>query len=92
MTALLIRRTIAGQKPSGATLCCAAFLERQDGGSRVRRSKRRARNSASRGITAKVFATLNELAIEAVRTCSERITVEAIEAWKPAIEKEAAFA
>jgi hypothetical protein len=44
------------------------------------------------GITAKVFATLNELAIEAVRTCGERITDEAIEAWKPAVEKEAAFA
>ena len=46
----------------------------------------------SEGITAKVFATLNELAIEAIRTCSERITDEAIEAWKPAVEKEAAFA
>ena len=46
----------------------------------------------SEGITAKVFATLNELAIEAVRTCSERITDADIEAWKPAVEKEAAFA
>ena len=41
---------------------------------------------------AKVFATLNELPIEAVRTCSERITDEVIEAWKLAFEKEAGFA
>ena len=46
----------------------------------------------SEGITAKVFATLNELAIEAVKTCSKRITNEAFEAWKPAVEKEAALA
>ncbi len=38
----------------------------------------------SEGITAKVFATLSELAIEVVRTRSERITDEAIEAWKHA--------
>ena len=29
---------------------------------------------------------------EAVRTCSESITDKAIEAWKPTVEKEAAFA
>jgi hypothetical protein len=46
----------------------------------------------SNGITAKVFAMLNELAIEAVTTGVERITDEAMEAWKPAAEKEAAFA
>lgn len=40
-----------------------------------------------KGITAKVFATLNEFGIEAVRTCSERITDEAIEARKPAVER-----
>jgi hypothetical protein len=33
-----------------------------------------------------------ELAFEAVRTCSESITDEAIEAWKPTVEKEASFA
>jgi hypothetical protein len=46
----------------------------------------------SDGITAKVFAMLNELAIEAVRTGIERITDEAVEAWRPAVEKQAAFA
>jgi len=43
------------------------------------------------GITAKVFSTLNELAIEAIRTGTERITDEAVEAWQPAVDKEAAF-
>lgn len=42
-------------------------------------------------LTAQVFSTLNELAIEAVRTRAERITDEAIEAWRPAVDKEAAF-
>jgi len=43
-------------------------------------------------MTAEAFATLNELAIEAVSTVGERITDEAIEAWEPAVEREAAFA
>jgi hypothetical protein len=43
------------------------------------------------GITAQIFSTLNELAIEAVRTGAERITDEAVEAWRPAVDKEAAF-
>ena len=43
------------------------------------------------GITAKVFSMLNELAIEAVRSGAERITDEAVEAWRPIVDKEAAF-
>ncbi|WP_175493969.1 hypothetical protein [Microvirga guangxiensis] len=43
------------------------------------------------GITAKVFLTLNELAIDAIRAGAEKITDEAVEAWRPAVDKEAAF-
>lgn len=46
----------------------------------------------SDGVTARVFAILNELAIEAIRAGTERITDEDIESWKPALEKEAMFA
>ena len=42
------------------------------------------------GIAAKVFSTVYELAIEAVRTGAERITDEAVEAWRPGVD-EAAF-
>ena len=94
MPAWLTQRTHASQKPSDVTLCCAASLKRQDGSSRARWLKRRACTiwRVSEGITTKVFGTLNELAIEAMKTRSDRITDEAIEAWKPAVEKEAAFA
>ena len=44
------------------------------------------------GITAKVFSMLNELAIEAVRSGKEEITDDDVEAWKPALEREAVFA
>lgn len=44
------------------------------------------------GITARVFGILNELAIEAIQDGTERITDENIKSWKPALEKEAAFA
>ena len=44
------------------------------------------------GITARVFGVLNELAIDAVETGTECISDTVIETWKPAIEKEAAFA
>jgi hypothetical protein len=44
------------------------------------------------GITARVFGVLNELAIDAIRTGAECINDHAIECWKPAIEREAAFA
>jgi hypothetical protein len=44
------------------------------------------------GITARVFGILNELTIEAIQEGTERITDEHIESWKPALEKEAAFA
>lgn len=46
----------------------------------------------SDGITARVFGILNELAIDAIRTGSERITDKDIESWKPAFEKETVFA
>jgi hypothetical protein len=46
----------------------------------------------SEGITAKIFSMMNQLAIEAIRNGTDRIDDEAVEAWKPAIEKEAAFA
>ena len=39
-----------------------------------------------------VFGVLNELAIDAVATGAESISDTVIETWKPAIEKEAAFA
>ncbi|WAX98433.1 TniB family NTP-binding protein (plasmid) [Aminobacter sp. NyZ550] len=44
------------------------------------------------GITARVFGILNELAIEAIQNGIERITDDSIESWRPALEKEAAFA
>jgi Cdc6-like AAA superfamily ATPase len=44
------------------------------------------------GITARVFGILNELAIDAIQAGAERITDEDIESWKPAFEKETAFA
>ena len=44
------------------------------------------------GITARVFGILNELAIEGIKDGIERITDESIESWRPALEKEAAFA
>lgn len=44
------------------------------------------------GITARVFEILNELAIEAIKDGIERITDESIGCWRPALEKEAAFA
>ena len=47
---------------------------------------------ANDGITARVFGVLNELAIDAVETGTECISDTVIETWKPAIEKEAAFA
>jgi hypothetical protein len=47
---------------------------------------------ATDGITAKVFSTLNELAVEAVRSRKEQITDEDVERWKPVLEREAVFA
>jgi hypothetical protein len=47
---------------------------------------------ATDGITAKVFSMVNELAVEAVRSRKEQITDEAVESWKPALEREAVFA
>ena len=44
------------------------------------------------GITAREFGVLNELAIDAIATGVECISDSVIEAWKPTIENEAAFA
>jgi hypothetical protein len=44
------------------------------------------------GITSKVFRILNEVAIEAIETGTERITDEAIERWRPVMNHEMAFA
>lgn len=44
------------------------------------------------GLTARVLGTLNELAIDAVRSGKEQITDDDIERWKPVLEREAAFA
>jgi hypothetical protein len=44
------------------------------------------------GVTAKIFRILNELAVEAIKSGAERITDEAIESWRPAVEQDAAAA
>ncbi|PPQ34237.1 TniB family NTP-binding protein [Rhodopila globiformis] len=44
------------------------------------------------GVTAKVFRMLNDLAVEAIETGTERITDEAIERWRPATNHESSFA
>jgi hypothetical protein len=44
------------------------------------------------GITSKVFRMLNDLAIEAIETGTERLTDEAVERWRPMISHEIAFA
>jgi Bacterial TniB protein len=46
----------------------------------------------SDGITARVFGILNELAIDAIRCGTERISDEDIESWKPILERETMFA
>jgi Cdc6-like AAA superfamily ATPase len=46
----------------------------------------------SDGVTARVFGILNELAISAIQAGAEHITDEDIQSWKPALEKETAFA
>jgi Bacterial TniB protein len=43
------------------------------------------------GVTARIFRLLNDLAIDAIETGTERITDQAIETWKPITEEEAAF-
>jgi hypothetical protein len=44
------------------------------------------------GITSKVFRMLNDVAIGAIETGSERITEDAIERWRPVMNHEMAFA
>jgi hypothetical protein len=47
---------------------------------------------ATDGVTARIFRMLNRLAINAIETGEERITDEAVLAWAPAADGEAAFA
>ena len=44
------------------------------------------------GVSARIFRVLNELAIDAIVTGAEEITDEAVEAWRPVVERQAAFA
>lgn len=44
------------------------------------------------GVSARIFRVLNELAIEAIETGVEEITDEAVERWRPVVERQAAFA
>jgi hypothetical protein len=44
------------------------------------------------GITSKVFRMLNDLAVEAIETGTERIAEEAIERWRPSMTREVVFA
>jgi len=44
------------------------------------------------GVSARVFRMLNELAIDAIETGAEEITDEAVERWRPVVERQAAFA
>ena len=43
------------------------------------------------GITARVFRMLNEMAIDAIETGAERITDDAVERWRPAVNTGASF-
>jgi DNA-binding protein len=45
----------------------------------------------SDGVSARIFRMLNEVAIEAIETGTERITDEALERYKPVGEDAAAF-
>jgi len=45
----------------------------------------------SGGVTSKIFRLLNEVAIEAIETGTERLTDEAVDKWKPISEEEAAL-
>ena len=51
-----------------------------------------AKMAPDNGITARVFGILNELAIDAIRAGTERITDEDIESWKPILEGETMLA
>lgn len=43
------------------------------------------------GVTSKIFRLVNEVAIQAIETGTERLTDEAIDDWRPISEEEAAF-
>jgi hypothetical protein len=44
------------------------------------------------GVSARVFRMLNDLAVDAIETGVEEITNEAVERWRPVVERQAAFA
>ncbi|MGO9431566.1 TniB family NTP-binding protein [Rhodoblastus sp.] len=44
------------------------------------------------GVSARIFRVLNELAIDAIVAGDEEITDEAVEHWRPVVERQAAFA
>lgn len=44
------------------------------------------------GLTALVFRLLKDAAIEAIQTGREQVTDDAVERWKPIVDREAAFA
>jgi hypothetical protein len=43
------------------------------------------------GITANIFHMINNLAVDAIETGTERLTDEMLESWQPAFDIEAAF-
>lgn len=47
---------------------------------------------ATDGITARIFRMMNRLAVAAIQTGAERITDDAVLAWAPTVDGEAAFA
>ena len=44
------------------------------------------------GVSARIFRMLNDLAVDAIETGAEEITDEAVERWRPVVERQAAFA
>lgn len=44
------------------------------------------------GVSARIFRMLNDLAIEAIETDVEQITDEAVERWRPVVERQTAVA
>ncbi len=47
---------------------------------------------STNGVSARIFRMLNELAMDAIVAGNEEITDEAIERWRPIVERQAAFA
>lgn len=44
------------------------------------------------GVSARIFRMLNELAVDAIESGVEEITDDAVERWRPVVERQAAFA